>query len=130
VVKLLIVLYRRPDFDAERFRRYVEEIHLPLVGRLPGLRRVMVNWAHPGWPAGLPGFSDCDGIAEDWFDSVEALQAALASPRGQAVAADGPNHLDLTRTRLLVAEEQEVAVPGGAGGAGGAVGAAAETYGA
>ena len=124
MVKLLIVLYRRPDFDAERFRRYVEESHLPLVVRLPGLRRMMVNWAHPGWPAGLPGFSDCDGIAEDWFDSVEALQAALASPQGQAVAADGPNHLDLSRTRLLVAEEQEVAVPGGA------VGAVAGTYGA
>ena len=111
MVKLLILLHRRPDFTVADFRRYVEEIHLPLVKRLPGLRRVVVNWSHPGWPAGLPGFSDGDGVAEDWFDSIEALRAALASPEGQAVAADGPKHLDMSRTRLLVAEEQEIALP-------------------
>ena len=123
MVKLLILLYRRPDFTLADFRRYVEETHLPLVKRLPGLRRVVVNWSHPGWSAGLPGFSDGDGVAEDWFDSLEALQAALASPEGQAVAADGPKHLDMSRTKLLVAEEQEIALPGDAVGAGAEMGA-------
>jgi uncharacterized protein (TIGR02118 family) len=118
VVKLLILLHRRPDFTVPEFRRYVEETHLPLVMRMPGLRRVAVNWSHPEWPAGIPGFSDGDGVAEDWFDSIEALRAALASPEGQAVAADGPKHLDMSRTKLLVAEEQEIALPDGAVGAG------------
>ena len=126
MVKLLILLHRRPDFTVADFRRYVEEIHLPLVKRLPGLRRVMVNWSHPGWPAGLPGFSDGDGVAEDWFDSIEALRAALASPEGQAVAADGPKHLDVSRTRLLVAEEQEIVLSDGAMGAAMSAGAGVE----
>ena len=54
----------------------------------------------------LPG--PCDGIAEDWFDSPEAMQAAFASVEGQAVAADTPNFLDPTRLQMLVVTEQYV----------------------
>jgi hypothetical protein len=68
----------------------------------------------PGDPAAAQG---CDGVGEDWFDSVEALQAALASPEGQAVVADAPNYVDTTRTQLLVVEEEEVPLAAGPTGA-------------
>jgi uncharacterized protein (TIGR02118 family) len=40
-----------------------------------------------------------------WFDSVEAFQAAIASPEGQAARADLSNFLDLEKTQFLMAEE-------------------------
>jgi uncharacterized protein (TIGR02118 family) len=124
VVKLVVLIYRRPDMSVEAFRRHLRETHLPLVARLPGVRRVVVNLPLPGEP-GMPvpdgpGAEGYDCIGEDWFDSVEALRAALASPEGQAVAADGPNHVDMTRSQLLVVEEEEVPLPAGAFGAAGA----------
>jgi uncharacterized protein (TIGR02118 family) len=114
VVKLMLLLYRRPDLSPDDFRRYLRETHLPLVARLPGLRRTVVNLPLPGAPA-APGAPDlppgCDAVGEDWFDSVESLQAALDSPEGQAAGADGPNFLDMGRTVMLVMEEEEVALP-------------------
>jgi uncharacterized protein (TIGR02118 family) len=63
----------------------------------------------------LPGLDGdpaaCDGIAEDWFDSPAAMQAAFASPEGQAVAADAAAFLDLGRLQPLVVAEEEVPLP-------------------
>ena len=111
VVKLMLLLYRRPDLSPDDFRRYLQESHMPLVARLPGLRRTVVNLplaGAPGAPELPPG---CDAVGEDWFDSVESLQAALASPEGQAAGADAPNFLDVDRTEMLVMEEEEVPLP-------------------
>jgi hypothetical protein len=55
--------------------------------------------------------SDYDGIGEDWFESAPAMQAAFASPEGQAVGADAAVFLDLTRLQLLVVAEAEVSLP-------------------
>jgi len=104
----IVLLYRRPELSAENFRRYWHERHRPLLERLPGLRRLVLNDVLPG-PDGAP--ATCDGIAEDWFDSPEAMQAAFASAAGQAVAADAATFLDLSRLQLLVVDEREVPLP-------------------
>ena len=54
-----------------------------------------------------------DAVSEDWFDDPAAMGAALASPEGQAVAADVPNYLDPSRFAFLVVEEEDVALPTG-----------------
>jgi hypothetical protein len=41
------------------------------------------------------------------------MGAALASPDGQAVAADVPNFLDPSRSAFLVMEEEDVPLPTG-----------------
>ena len=105
MVKIVLLLSRRPDLSAEDFRRYWHERHRPLLERLPGLRRLVLNDVLPA-PDGVP--TACDGIAEDWFDSPAAMQAAFASAAGQAVAADAANFLDLSRLHLLVVDEREV----------------------
>ena len=89
----------------DEFRRYWHERHRPLVERLPGLRRLVLNDVLPGPDAADPA---CDGIAEDWFDSVESMQAAFASPEAQAVSADVVNFLDLSRFQMLMVAEREV----------------------
>ncbi len=101
----MILLTRRPDMSREDFERYLRESHAPLVARLPGLRRLVVNVVqatpnepHPEW----------DAIAEDWFDDAAGFEAALASAEGQAVVADAATFLDLNRFQVLVVQEEEI----------------------
>jgi uncharacterized protein (TIGR02118 family) len=108
MTKAIILMRRRSDLSGEDFRRYAEETHLPLVGRLPGLQRLVVNYVLMEAQGGDPGY---DAVAEDWFESPEAMQAAFASPEGQAVVGDVPNFLDPAQMRVLVVEEAEVATP-------------------
>ena len=104
MVKLIVLIPRRGDMSPEDLQQYLRETHLPLVTRLPGLRRLVVNWALPDPNGPPPAY---DAVTEDWFDDPAAMGAALASPEGQAVVADGPNYLDLSRVALLVVEEEE-----------------------
>jgi uncharacterized protein (TIGR02118 family) len=108
MIKIVLLLHRRPDLSVEDFRRHWHEVHRPLLERLPGLRRLVLNDVLPG-PDGAP--APCDGIAEDWFDSVEAMQAAFASPEAQAVNADVVNFVDMSRFQVLTVVEHEVALP-------------------
>ena len=94
MVKVIVLLPRRPDMSPEAFGQHLRETHLPLVTKLPGLRRLVVNWVLPD-PNGSPLAHDA--VSEDWFDDAAAMGAALASPEGQAVAADVPNFLDPSR---------------------------------
>lgn len=83
----LLVLYPPPT-DPAAFRAYYEATHLPLASQLPGLRRF--SW---GFDVAAPGGDTpyfCVFQAD--FDDAGALDAALASPEGEATAADVPNY--------------------------------------
>ncbi|MFN8539930.1 MAG: EthD family reductase [Thermomicrobiales bacterium] len=88
MIKLVLLVSKRADLSAEEFRRYWREQHAPLLMQLPGLRRLVFNYALPGMDGTAPEY---DGVSEDWFESAEAMQAAFGSPAGQAVFADAPN---------------------------------------
>jgi uncharacterized protein (TIGR02118 family) len=101
----MFFLHRRADLDAAAFERYSRDVHVPLVSRVPGLRRYAVSHALPGQPA--PGHAP-DAVAELWFDSGEAFRTAIASPEGAAALADQPNYLDMARTHALLVDERVV----------------------
>ena len=103
--KAMFFLYRRPDQGTDEFRRYSREVHVPLVSKVPGLERYVVNYTAMN-PAGAE--QACDAVAELWFASPEAFQAALGSAEGAAALADQANYLDMGRTHALVMEEQTV----------------------
>jgi uncharacterized protein (TIGR02118 family) len=113
VVKIMLLLHRRSDLSVEQFRQYWHQEHRSLLERLPGLQRLILNDVLPGVEGAPPA---CDGIAEDWFESPEAMQAAFASAEGQAVAAHAAEFLDLNRMQLLVVVESEVPLPASADG--------------
>ncbi|HET7463404.1 MAG TPA: EthD family reductase [Longimicrobium sp.] len=100
--KVMFFLYRRDGMDTDEFQRYSREVHMPLVRRVPGLRRYVVNHALAN-PAGAA--TPADAVAELSFDSQEAFGAAIASPQGQAALADQGNYVDPARTHFLVVEE-------------------------
>jgi uncharacterized protein (TIGR02118 family) len=78
MVKVLILTRRRPDVRREEFERHPRETRLPLLARLPGLRRPVVNTVLPD-PDGSP--LAWDAIGEDWFESGEAFRRALGVRR-------------------------------------------------
>ena len=110
MVKVIVLLPRRADMSPEAFQQHLRETHLPLAARLPGLRRLVVNWVLPDPNRPPPAY---DAVAEDWFEDAAAMGAAVASPEGQAVAADVPKFLDSSRFALLVVEEGSVPLPTG-----------------
>ena len=105
MVKLMVFIRKRDDLSEEAFERHLRDTHTPLVARLPGLRRLVLNRVLPDPTSTPPAW---DLVAEDWFDGPEAMQAALASPEGQAVQADAPNFLDMSKLQILVVQEEEV----------------------
>lgn len=96
--KAMILLARRDDMTVETFRTWLIDEHAPLAAQLPGLRRLVYNLVDEGRDT-----ANVDGIAELWFDSREAFEAAYATEVGRAVAADSLAHV-LSRTRVLVTE--------------------------
>jgi uncharacterized protein (TIGR02118 family) len=93
----LLVLYNQPA-DPAAFDRYYFETHVPIAKKIPGLRSYTVN---SGNPAMLAGSFSPHMIAELDFDSIPALQAGMASPEGQAAAADVANFAQAGVTLLV-----------------------------
>ncbi len=79
----LVALYRRPS-DTAVFDRHYDEVHLPLGRKYPGLRRVEITRI-TGAPLGDVRYYL---MAEMYFDSRDAMDTALSSPEGKAVARD------------------------------------------
>jgi len=79
----LIALYRRPP-DTVEFDKHYETVHTPLVLKYPGLRRLEVTRI-TGAPLGDAKYYL---LAEMYFDNKDAMDAALASREGKAVARD------------------------------------------
>ena len=102
MLKFMVVIYRRPDLGLEQFRRRLEQVHAPLVKKLPGVRKYLQNYAVPDLKRKHPGW---DAIVEVYFDSREAMEAAWATPQGAASDADLPLFADLARTTWSVVEE-------------------------
>lgn len=99
----LVALYRIPQ-DAARFDAYYYDRHVPLAKTIKGLRRYEVS---SGMVATAQGPSEFHLIAELTFDSMAAIQAALASPEGQATGADLANFAS-GGVDLLVFDTREI----------------------
>jgi uncharacterized protein (TIGR02118 family) len=79
----LIALYRKPS-DIGSFDRHYFDVHLPLLKKTPGLRKLEVTRI-----TGAPiGDSKFHLMAEMYYDSADAMNAANASPEGRAAGRD------------------------------------------
>jgi uncharacterized protein (TIGR02118 family) len=79
----ILVLYHTPA-DPAAFDRYYNETHIPIAKKVPGLRSYRIS---NGAVRGLVGTAP-HLVAILSFDSLAAIDAALASPEGQAAAGD------------------------------------------
>ncbi len=99
-------LKRMAGMSLEDFRKYWIEVHGNLGSKLPGLRRYVQS--HLIDEAYLYAEPHCDGVAQLWFDSADAMRAAFEAPEGKTLAAAGPNFIETSALRLFVAQEHIV----------------------
>jgi len=92
-----LVLYNQPA-DPAAFDRHYSETHIPLAKKIPGVRSFTVSSSKPTM---VTGSVSPHLIVELEFDSMVALQAAMASPEGQAAAADLANFAQAGVTLLV-----------------------------
>jgi uncharacterized protein (TIGR02118 family) len=121
MVTLVFALHRRPELSEEEFHRYWREQHAPLVRKHAdalGIRRYSqlhtldtpLTEAVRASRGCAP--SDYDGVALVWFDGLDALGAAAATPEGLAAGAalreDEQRFLDLERCAIWLTEDHPV----------------------
>jgi uncharacterized protein (TIGR02118 family) len=99
----LLVLYSQPA-DPAAFDDHYFKTHVPIAKKIGGLRSFT---ASSGKPTMVTGTLSPHLIVELGFDTLADLQAAMASPEGQAAAADLANFAQAGVT-LLVYDTQTV----------------------
>jgi len=118
MIKLTFCLHRLPSLSRDDFQRYWHEKHAPLVARhratLRIVRYVQMHSAsaslNDAIRAGRGAPEMYDGVAELWWNSLEDIQAATASPEGQAAGRelleDERKFIDLSRSPLFFGAEK------------------------
>jgi uncharacterized protein (TIGR02118 family) len=107
MVKLIYCISKLPHLSVEEFQTYWRDTHGPIAGRIPGLRRYVQCHTVPELYARReqPAF---DGAAELWFDDLDAMRSAMASPEVKAALEDEKNFIDHTRVASFVTIEKPV----------------------
>ena len=99
----LIVLYRKPA-NPDEFNDYYFNIHVPIAKQIPGITAYEVSEGPVATPQ---GDSSWHLVATLGFATMDALQAAFASPEGQRAAADLANFAD-GGAELLIVNERSI----------------------
>ncbi len=99
------VLFGHPT-DPAAFDRHYHEIHLPLTRKLKGIRGLTIGKLEVGDNGERAAYYVITAI---YTDSREGLDAALATPEGQAVVSDVPNFA--TGGATLLHDDEEVLIP-------------------
>jgi uncharacterized protein (TIGR02118 family) len=107
MVKLIYCISKLSHLSVEEFQTYWRKTHGPIAGRIPGLRRYVQCHTAPETygRAQEPGF---DGAAELWFDDLDSMRAAMASPEVKAALEDEKNFIDHSRVASFVTVEKVV----------------------
>lgn len=83
-MKKLIALYRKPD-NVEAFLKHYNEVHLPLVEKVPGLMRTLVNRVTGSPMGGEPAYFM---IVEMQYADAVTFDAAMMSAENRAAGKD------------------------------------------
>jgi uncharacterized protein (TIGR02118 family) len=113
LIKSISFLQRKADLSREDFVRHWLEVHVPMCHVVPGLRgyavSTIVRYQSRADVPNLP-MDDFDGVAQVWFNSLEARAAAGASVEGKRWHADGGTIIGGIRT-FVTRERHVVPVP-------------------
>ena len=100
----LMVLYPPPT-DVETFERRYRDEHIPMAQKnLVGVTKFVASRVL-GSPTGKAPYQR---VAELYFDSMETLQAAMASPGGQATVAHALEISTGGPMVVLIAEDDKI----------------------
>ena len=98
----MVVLYRRPDVSADRFRDILRGEHARMAEALPGLVKYVQNHVaedqsrpHPGW----------DAVVELYWTDRAAMEVAWRSGQGRESTDHLREFADLSKTTWSIVEE-------------------------
>ena len=99
----ILVTYTRPR-DVDAFDRYFREIHAPMVRRIPGLKKLVVNRITGNAMGGDPSIYLLVGLQ---FGSKEDFDAAMRSEENAAAGKDAVEFCEATGSEfeVLIAHE-------------------------
>jgi uncharacterized protein (TIGR02118 family) len=103
MIKLVYCITKKSGLTDEEFFSYWQNVHGAIGARIPGLRKLVQSRRLA--IAGDKHAPDFDGMAELWFDDVEALLAARRSPEWEASTEDEMNFIDRNKVAYFVSEE-------------------------
>jgi uncharacterized protein (TIGR02118 family) len=120
VIKLTFAVRRRADVEPSDFHSYWSDQHGPLVQSLQpvlGIRRYVQTHRvktpfNDALRASRRALEPFDGVAELWWDDLDALVSATSTPEGaaagQTLLEDEARFIDLERSALWLGHELEI----------------------
>ena len=103
MIKLVYCFRKKWGLTDEEFDRYWHDIHAPIGARIPGMRRLVQSPV-----LGSPYPAEYDGMAELWFDDLDALARARASREWALSTADEANFIDPDHVASFITIEREI----------------------
>lgn len=89
--RVLFAIHRKPELTSEEFLAHYRDVHLPIAGRLPNLRRYEIFPVQLGPDATA---DSPDAFALMIFDSVEEFERLLSTPEMAEAVEDNKTFID------------------------------------
>jgi uncharacterized protein (TIGR02118 family) len=102
MIKLVGMMKRKAGMSVEDFQSHWLNVHAPMIAKVPGMRRYVQSHSIPEAYGDFP--QAYDGMAEAWFDDLEAYRAGVASPAWQEAVVDAANFIGTGGARLMASE--------------------------
>ncbi|MGD0780799.1 MAG: EthD domain-containing protein [Dehalococcoidales bacterium] len=108
MIKVIVVVKRKPGISREEFYKYWKEVHGPLVAKhIPGLRKYIQNHFIE-----VPGYEyEGDGIIETWYDSVESYLKSMEfskNKESRPLLEDWAKIADMSPPKMWIVEEHVI----------------------
>lgn len=119
MIKFVMCLTRHPDMTREEFKVYWMHQHGPFFMRnadAMGAKKYVQSHTvdtplNEGLRSSRGMLPEYDGVAEVWFESVEALVAGMSSPEGQKLGAalleDEKKFIDHSKSSAFIVQEHK-----------------------
>ena len=114
MIQLTAVLYRKPELTHEEFVDHWTTRHGPLMIETAGVAQYLRGYVqHVRTDDSVwSGPAGCDGVAQQWFDDLDAFQEMLADPDyAQVIAPDEERFLDRSQLRYAITSHTNVLIP-------------------
>jgi len=115
MVRLFAFLRRRRGSTVEEFLDHWQHHHGPLIADTPELARHLVRYEqHPRHrPTALSGSEGVDGVAVQWFETLDDFAGFLSEPAyAELVAPDERRLLDMDAVEFVVCDGPHVVIGG------------------
>lgn len=116
MIKLICFVKRNPALDVEEFHRHWRERHAAIIVETPDLAGRLVRYEQNHRlldDYGQPGRPDFDGVAVQWFDSMDDFVGMVSSDGYRdRLAPDEAFMLDGDGLRWILTDPEETVMPG------------------